>query len=36
MTTLTLNVPGALEKANVETVQFLAAKLYESQKLSLS
>jgi hypothetical protein len=36
MTTLTLNVPDALEKAHDDTVQFLAAKLYEAQKLSLS
>jgi len=35
MTTITLNVPEALEKEHDETVRFLAAKLFESQKLSL-
>ncbi|MFC0515491.1 UPF0175 family protein [Mucilaginibacter angelicae] len=35
MTTMTLNVPDALEKAHDETVRFLAAKLYEAGKLSL-
>lgn len=35
MTTLTLQVPDALEKEHDEIVRFLAAKLYESGKLSL-
>ena len=35
MTTLTLQVPDALEKEHDETVRFLAAKLYEAQKLTL-
>jgi len=35
MTTMTLNVPDALEKEHDETVRFLAAKLYEAGKLSL-
>ena len=35
MTTMTLNVPDALEKEHEETVRFLAAKLYEVGKLSL-
>lgn len=35
MTTMTLNVPDALEKQHDETVRFLAAKLYEAGKLSL-
>lgn len=35
MTTMTLNVPEALEKEHEETVNFLAAKLYEAGKLSL-
>lgn len=35
MTTLTLHVPDFLEEDHAETVQFLAAKLYESGKLSL-
>ncbi len=36
MTTITLQVPDALEKEHDETVRFLAAKLYESGKLSLA
>jgi len=35
MTTLTLQVPDSLEDAHDDTVRFLAAKLYESGKLSL-
>jgi len=35
MTTLTLNVPDALEKEHDETIRFLAAKLYEAGKVSL-
>lgn len=35
MTTMTLNVPEELEKEHDDTVQFLAAKLYEAHKLSL-
>lgn len=35
MTTLTLNVPDFLKEDHADTVQFLAAKLYESGKLSL-
>ena len=35
MTTLTLNVPDALEQEHDETVQLIAAKLYEAGKLSL-
>jgi predicted HTH domain antitoxin len=35
MTTLTLQVPDFLEKDHHNTVRFLAAKLYESGKLSL-
>jgi predicted HTH domain antitoxin len=35
MTTMTLQVPEALEKEHDETVRFLAAKLYEAQKLTL-
>jgi len=35
MTTMTLQVPDKLEKEHDETVRFLAAKLYESGKLSL-
>ncbi|WP_353127556.1 UPF0175 family protein [Parapedobacter pyrenivorans] len=35
MTTLTLEVPASLEKDREDTVRFLAAKLYESGKLSL-
>lgn len=36
MTTLTLQVPDALEKDHDETVRLIAAKLYESNKLTLS
>jgi predicted HTH domain antitoxin len=35
MTTLTLQLPDALEKEHDETVRFLAAKLYEAGKLTL-
>jgi len=35
MTTMTLQVPDALEKEHDETVRFIAAKLYESSKLTL-
>ncbi|MGN6178209.1 MAG: UPF0175 family protein [Mucilaginibacter sp.] len=35
MTTLTLQVPDFLEENHNDTVRFLAAKLYESGKLSL-
>lgn len=35
MTTMTLQVPEALEKEHDETVRFLAAKLYEAGKLRL-
>lgn len=35
MTTITLQVPDALEKEHDQTVRFIAAKLYESGKLSL-
>ncbi|WP_426670648.1 UPF0175 family protein [Mucilaginibacter sp. McL0603] len=35
MTTLTLQVPDSLEANHEDTVRFLAAKLYESGKLSL-
>jgi len=35
MTTLTLQIPDALEKEHDETVQLIAAKLYEAHKLSL-
>jgi predicted HTH domain antitoxin len=35
MTTLTLQVPDSLEENHDDTVRFLAAKLYESGKLSL-
>jgi predicted HTH domain antitoxin len=35
MTTLTLQVPDFLEDNHTDTVRFLAAKLYESGKLSL-
>jgi predicted HTH domain antitoxin len=35
MTTLTLNVPDSLEKDHDNTVRFLAAKLYESEMLTL-
>ena len=33
---MTLNVPDALEKEHDETVQLIAAKLYEASKLSLA
>jgi predicted HTH domain antitoxin len=35
MTTITLQVPDFLEENHNDTVRFLAAKLYESGKLSL-
>jgi len=35
MTTLTIQVPEKLENEREETVRFLAAKLYESGKLTL-
>lgn len=35
MTTMILQVPDALEKEHDETVRLIAAKLYESGKLSL-
>ena len=35
MTTMTLQVPEALEKEHDETVRLIAAKLYEAGKLSL-
>ena len=35
MTTLTLQVPDFLEENHQDTVRFLAAKLYESGKLTL-
>jgi predicted HTH domain antitoxin len=35
MTTITLQVPDALEKDHDETVRLIAAKLYEAGKLSL-
>lgn len=35
MTTMTLQVPDSLEKNHQDTVQFIAAKLYEAGKLSL-
>ncbi|MDB5004195.1 MAG: hypothetical protein JWQ34_2420 [Mucilaginibacter sp.] len=35
MTTITLEVPDFLEENHSDTVRFLAAKLYESGKLSL-
>ncbi len=35
MTTMTLQVPDALEKEHDETVRLLAAKLYEAGKLTL-
>jgi predicted HTH domain antitoxin len=36
MTTLILQVPDTLEAQHEDTVRFIAAKLYESQKLTLS
>ncbi|WP_262246181.1 UPF0175 family protein [Parapedobacter soli] len=35
MNTLTLKVPASLEKDRQNTVRFIAAKLYESDKLTL-
>ena len=35
MTTITLQVPDALEKEHDDTVRLIAAKLYESNKLTL-
>ncbi|CAM4046416.1 Uncharacterised protein family (UPF0175) [Pedobacter westerhofensis] len=35
MTTMTLQVPDFLEADHQDTVRFIAAKLYESGKLSL-
>lgn len=35
MTTMTLNVPEALEREYDETVRLIAAKLFESDKLTL-
>ena len=35
MTTLTLQVPDSLEENHLDTVRFIAAKLYEAGKLSL-
>lgn len=35
MTTITLHVPDALEKDHDDTVRLIAAKLYESNKLTL-
>jgi predicted HTH domain antitoxin len=35
MTTMTLQVPDALEKDHKETVRLIAAKLYESGKLTM-
>lgn len=35
MTTITLNVPDSLGEYQNDTIQFIAAKLYESGKLSL-
>lgn len=35
MTTMTLQVPDFLEAEHQDTVRFIAAKLYESGKLSL-
>lgn len=35
MTTITLQVPDSLSKHEHDTVRFIAAKLYESGKLSL-
>jgi len=36
MTTMTLQIPDTLEKEHDETVRFIAAKLYESGKLTLA
>ncbi|MCE7044115.1 UPF0175 family protein [Dyadobacter sp. CY312] len=35
MTTITLNVPDSLVEYQNDTIRFIAAKLYESGKLSL-
>lgn len=35
MTTITLQVPDALEEDHDDTVRLIAAKLYESNKVSL-
>jgi predicted HTH domain antitoxin len=35
MTTLTLQIPDALEKDHDETVRLIAAKLYEAGKITL-
>lgn len=35
MTTMTIKVPDTLEQEHIETVRFIAAKLYESGKLTL-
>ena len=35
MTTLTLEIPDSLGEYKLDTVRFIAAKLYESGKLSL-
>jgi predicted HTH domain antitoxin len=35
MTTMTLQVPDSLEENHNDTVRFIAAKLYESGKLTL-
>lgn len=35
MTTMTIQVPDALEKEHDETTRFIAAKLYEAGKLTL-
>lgn len=35
MTTMTIKVPDVLEENHYDTVRFIAAKLYESGKLSL-
>ncbi len=35
MNTITLNIPEKIELDNKDTVKFLAAKLYESGKLTL-
>jgi predicted HTH domain antitoxin len=35
MTTMTIQVPDALEQAHEETVRLIAAKLYEAGKLDL-
>ena len=35
MTTMTLNVPEALEKEHDRTVRFIAAKLYEAGEVTL-